>query len=166
MELQPPASSLLLFSESRLPMLVKSPLLLLARVILHIYYYLLANEDSEATGAAGSPERQARFEIRDQATGLFQSFRVYISGSGLCCALAALLLPRWLAAGCLGLAPPPSGSGSSNRFVLLGGCPCACRRRLGLAPPPAVRREGEGPRGREKQKIRSLLSLFYTFSVQ
>ena len=105
MELQPPAGALLLLSQSRLPMLVKSPLLLLARVILHINYYLLANEDSEATGAAGSPERQARFEIRDQATGLFQSFRVYISGSGLCCALAALLLPRWLAAGCLGLAP-------------------------------------------------------------
>ena len=80
---QPPAGLIagkVLFSEWRLPMLVTSPLLtgvlagVLARVFLHIYYFLLANEESKATGAADSPvrhspERQGRFKIQDQATG-------------------------------------------------------------------------------------------------
>ena len=58
MELPPPASSLL-FSESRLPMLVKSPLLLLARVILHIYYEFYAKRANPTYLQIAQPNKSA-----------------------------------------------------------------------------------------------------------
>ncbi len=113
----------------------------------------LVNEDSATNGAAGSPE-QGEIRSADQATqGLFLfCFSIFPSthewlgivlGTGHVAdvheppeaaepwPLAALLLPRWLAA----------GSGMRWR------CCLARRLPLCLPPPPAVRREGEGPRG-------------------